>query len=60
MLIVGYYDNDDSLLMMKNAVGYKDFPERPAFVNRATGHRPPKHILDREYEFLDKYLKKCK
>ena len=56
MLIAGYYDNDDSFEIMKSAKGYSDNPERLGFINHATGHRPPKNIVEQGYKFLEKWL----
>lgn len=56
-LIAGYYDNGDSYAMMCRAHGYENCPERLVIYNHATGHRPPENMLNRGYDFLDKWLK---
>ena len=56
MLFAGYYDNDDSLEVMKSVSGYDNYPERLGFINHATGHRPPKDVIEKGYEFIDKWL----
>jgi len=58
MLIAGYYDNDESYEMMTSAVGYANRLGNLGFINHATGHRPPADVIEKGYEFLDKWLKK--
>lgn len=58
MLFAGYYDNDESFEMMKSASGYSDSLDNLGFINHATGHRPPADVIEKGYQFLDKWLKK--
>ena len=56
-LIAGQYDNADSYAMMQKAPGYENNPDRLVIFNHATGHRPPMNVLEKGYDFLDKWLK---
>lgn len=53
ILIVGLYDNENALDYIKRA-GYDD--SQYLFINHATGHRPPLEVLERGYDFLQKYI----
>ena len=57
MLLAGLYDNDESWEIMQRAKGYEAHPENLAIINHATGHRPPADVLNKGYDFIDKYLK---
>lgn len=53
-LLAGLYD-DASALTLLEKVGYK--PDTDClFINHASGHRPPRDVLDQGFEFLDKFL----
>jgi len=56
-LLAGKYDNDDSRVMMESAFGYEGAGDVLCVYNHATGHRPPTDVLERGYDFIDKYLK---
>ena len=56
-LIAGEYDNDESRQLMEQAPGYAPVDERRIIYNHATGHRPPEDVLQKGYDFLDKWLK---
>ena len=55
-LLAGMYDNDASLEMILQAEAYRKEPQRLLFINHATGHRPPRDVLEKGYEFLLKNL----
>lgn len=55
--IAGQYDTDESLEIALRADGYDKECENLEFINHATGHRPPMWVLDKGYDFLDKWLK---
>lgn len=55
--IAGQYDTDESLEIALRADGYDKDCEKLEFINHATGHRPPMWVLDKGYDFLDKWLK---
>lgn len=55
-LIAGQADTDASYEAMKQAKGYRRHPERLGFLNHATGHRPPREVLEAGYDFLERYL----
>lgn len=54
VLIAGLYDNEDALDLIKRA-DYSD-DSRYLFINHASGHRPPLDVLERGYDFLQKYI----
>ena len=56
-LIAGQYDNADSYAMMQKTPGYENKPDRLVMFNHATGHRPPMNVLEKGYDFLDKWLR---
>ena len=58
-LIAGESDNDESYRSLSDRIrktGGSAF-RNLQFVNHATGHRPPWHVLEQGYVFLEKYLK---
>ena len=56
-LIAGEYDNNDSWEMMLKSTSYKENDEKLKIINHATGHKPPKDVLEESYKFIDKFLK---
>ncbi len=56
VLIAGEFDDDRSYEAMKKASGYGNCPENLAFINHASGHRPPSWALEKGYDFLQKHL----
>jgi len=56
-LLAGCYDNGDSYDMMRQANGYEGHSGHLVIFNHATGHRPPGFVLEKGYDFLDKWLK---
>jgi len=57
MLLAGEFDNEDSRAMMNRAAGYEGHEDNLQIINHATGHRPPTDVLEKGYDFLDKWLK---
>ena len=56
-LLAGECDNDDSYAMMLSAPGYENHKDKLVIYNHATAHRPPQDVLEKGYDFLDKWLK---
>lgn len=56
-LLAGQYDNEKSDAMMRSACGYANGTERLLCINHATGHRPPLAVLEKGYDFLDRWVK---
>lgn len=56
ILIAGEADDDRSYEAMKKASGYENCPENLAFINHASGHRPPAIALEQGYDFLQNHL----
>ena len=56
-VIVGYYDDDNTVKALYNIKGYKERRENLFIINHARGHKPPKYALDGAYGFLDRFLK---
>ena len=56
-LLAGRYDNEESRRIMLRATGYESHPEYRDVLDHASGHRPPAEVLEKGYEFLDRYLK---
>ncbi len=60
MLLAGAFDNMASFEAMQKSAAYKNNPEDLVFLNHATGHQPPLDVLDKGFDFLEKYLKSTK
>ncbi len=58
ILLAGHYDNMASFDTMKRSGAYADSSEDLVIINHATGHRPPRDVLQKGMDFLEKYLKK--
>jgi predicted esterase len=57
MLLAGEADNAASYEAMQKSSVYKNHPEYLQIIDHATGHRPPQHVLEAGYDFLDKFLR---
>jgi len=56
MLLAGEADDDKSYESMLKSQAYTQHPERLQIINHATGHRPPQHVLQAGYDFLEQYI----
>lgn len=56
-LIAGQYDNEESGVIMRRALGDGYGEEKLCFIHHATGHRPPAWALEEGFDFLDRWLK---
>jgi hypothetical protein len=57
MLLAGEADNAASYEAMQKSSVYKNHPEYLQIIDHATGHRPPQHVLEAGYDFLDMFLR---
>lgn len=55
-LVAGQYDDDESLEIIKKSEVYNETDGKLEFINHKSGHIPPYEVLDKAYDFLEKWL----